>query len=91
MTNLQEASLMSQFSFVGFNIPLCRAKSMLQLVKTRSQYYFSIQRYGILKTVETSNFTTHNSEERAAIGKEPYLTSFKCLKDRSGQAVPWAV
>ena len=32
-----------------------RAQSVLQLVKTRSQYYFSIQSYGILNTVKTSS------------------------------------
>ena len=80
MTHLHETSLMWQFSLVGVNIPLCRAESMLQLVKTRSQYYFSIQMYGTLKTVETSNFTTHNSEERAAIGKEPYFNIIQMPK-----------
>ena len=47
------------------------------LVKTRSQYYFSIQSSGILKTAETSNPKAHNDEKMAVKEKEPYSTSFE--------------
>ena len=43
------------------------------LVKTRSQYYFSIQSYGILKTGKTSNLKAHNNEKMAVNEKEPYF------------------
>ena len=64
---------MLQFLQVEFNIPLCRAQSVLQIGKTRSQYYFSIQNYGILKTVKTSNIQVHNNEQMAVKEKEPYF------------------
>ena len=41
------------------------------LVKTRSQYYFSIQSYGILKTAKTSNLKAHNDEKMTVKEKEP--------------------
>ena len=44
-----------------------------KLVKTRSQYYFSIQSYEILKTVKTSNLNAHNIEKMAVKEKESYL------------------
>ena len=44
-----------------------------KLAKTRSQYYFSIQNYGILKTVKTSNIQVHNNEQMAVKEKEPYF------------------
>ena len=43
------------------------------MVKTRSQYYFSIQSYEILKTVKTSNLEAHNNEKMAVKAKEPYF------------------
>ena len=43
------------------------------LVKTRSQYYFSVQSYGILKTVKTSNVKALNDEKMAVKEKEPYF------------------
>ena len=49
-----------------------------KLVKTKSQYYFSIQSYGILKTAKTSNLKAHNDEKMAVKEKEP--TSFKLLR-----------
>ena len=73
MTHLHKTSLMSRFLHVEFNIPLCRVQSVLQLVKTRSQYYFSIQSYGILKTAKTSNLKAHNDEKMAVKEKEPYF------------------
>ena len=44
-----------------------------KLVKTRNQYYFSIQSYGILKTPKTSNLKAHNDEKMAVKEKEPYF------------------
>ena len=44
-----------------------------KLMKTRSQYYFSIQSYGILKTAKTSNLKVHNNEKMAIKEKEPYF------------------
>ena len=44
-----------------------------KLVKTKSQYYFSIQSCGILKTVKTSNLKAHNYEIMAVKEKEPYF------------------
>ena len=43
------------------------------LEKTRSQYYFSAQSYGILKTVKTSNLKGHNNEKMTVKEKEPYF------------------
>ena len=48
-----------------------------KLVKTRSQYYFSLQSYGILKTAKKSNLKAHNDEKMAVKEKEPISTSFK--------------
>ena len=45
-----------------------------KLVKTRSHYYFSIQSYGILKTVKTSNLKAHNDEKKK---KNNISTPFK--------------
>ena len=42
-------------------------------LKTRSQYYFSIQSYGILKTVKTSNLKAHNNEKMAVKEKGPFF------------------
>ena len=42
-------------------------------VKTRSQYHFSIQSYGILKTVKTSNLKAHNNEKVFIKEKELYF------------------
>ena len=42
------------------------------LVKTRNQYYFSIQSYGILKTAKTSNLKAHNNEKMEIKEKEIY-------------------
>ena len=44
-----------------------------KLVKTRSQNYFSIQSYGILKTANISYLKTHNDEKMADKEKEPYF------------------
>ena len=44
-----------------------------KLVKTRSQYYFSIQSYGILITVKTSNLKAHNNEKMSVQEKVPYF------------------
>ena len=44
-----------------------------KLVKTRSQYYFSIQSYGILKTAKISNPKVPNDEKMAVKEKEPYF------------------
>ena len=41
-----------------------------KLVKSRSQYYFSIQSYGILIIVKTSNHKAHNTEKMAVSVKE---------------------
>ena len=60
---------LSRFLHVEFNIPLCRA--------TRSQYYFSIQSYGFLKTAKTSNLKAHNNEKMAVKEKKHISTSFK--------------
>ena len=43
------------------------------LVKTRSQYYFSLQSYGILKTVKSSNLRVQNNEKMAIKEKDPYF------------------
>ena len=53
-----------------------------ELVKTRSQYYFSIESssiesYGILKTVKTSNPKAHNIEKMALKKRNHISTSFK--------------
>ena len=60
-----------------------------KLVKTRSHYYFSIQRYGILKTVKTSNDKAHNDEKMAVKEKEPnsfnrtsFNRTFKMAKNK---------
>ena len=50
---------------------------MYKLVKPRSQYYISIQSYGILKTVKTSNLKAHNNEKMALKKKNHISTSFK--------------
>ena len=42
-----------------------------KMVKTRSQYYFSVQSYEILKTAKTSNLKAHNDEKMAVKEKEP--------------------
>ena len=56
VTFLHETSLLSRFLHVECNIPFCRVQSVLQIgEKIRSQYYFSIQSYGILKTEKTLN------------------------------------
>ena len=47
------------------------------MVKTRSQYYFSIQNYGIFKIVKTSNLKAHNNEKMAVKEKNHISTSFK--------------
>ena len=47
------------------------------LVKTRSQYYFSIQSNGNLNTAKTSNLKDHNSEKMAVKEKNHISTSFK--------------
>ena len=44
-----------------------------KLVKTRSQYYSSIQSYGILKSAKTSNLKAHNNEKMDVKEKEPYF------------------
>ena len=43
------------------------------MVKNRSQYYFSIQSYGILKTLKTPNLKAHNNEKMAVEEKEPHF------------------
>ena len=65
VTYLHETSLMSRFLHVEFNMPICKA--------TRSQYYFSIQSYGFLKTAKTSNLKANNNEKMAVNEKEPYF------------------
>ena len=64
---LQKSGLMSQFNI------LCRAQCVLPIGETRSQYYFSIQSYGNLKPVKTSNLKAHNNEKMAVKEKEPYV------------------
>ena len=44
-----------------------------KLVKTRSQYYFSIQSYVILKTTKTSNLKAHNNEKMDVEENKPYF------------------
>ena len=65
--------LKSRFLQVEIKNPFCRAQSCYNLVKTRGQYYFSIQSYGILKTAKTSNLKAHNNEKIAIKEKEPYF------------------
>ena len=43
------------------------------MVKTRSQYYFSIQSYEILKTAKTSDLEAHNHEKMAVKEKVPHF------------------
>ena len=45
----------------------------LKMVKTRSQYYFSVQSYGILKTAKTSDLEAHNNEKMAIKEKKPHF------------------
>ena len=54
-----------------------------KLVKTRRQYYVSIQSYGILKTVKTSNLKSHNIEKMAVKEKELYFNIIKILEKSS--------
>ena len=44
-----------------------------KLVKTTSQYYFSMESYGILKTAKTSNLKANNDEKMAVKETEPYF------------------
>ena len=47
------------------------------LVKTRSQNYFSVHSYGILNTAKTSNLKVQNNEKMAVKEKEPYFNIIK--------------
>ena len=72
VTHLHETSLMWRFLHVEFNKPLlvCRVQSVLSnWMKTRSQYYFSVQSFGIFKTAKTSYLKTHNNEKMAVKAK----------------------
>ena len=72
VTYLHKTSLMSRFSHVEFNKPLCRVQSVLQIGEYQ-KYYFSIQSYGILKTAKISNLKANNNEKIAVKEKEPYF------------------
>ena len=63
----------SRFLHVEFKNHFVEHSLCYNLVKTRSQYYFSIQSYGILKTGKTPNLKAHNNEEMAVKEKEPYF------------------
>ena len=60
----------SKIHFVGHSL-------WYNLVKTRSQYYFSIQSYGILKTAKTSNLKANKNVKMDIKKKNPISTSFK--------------
>ena len=65
--------LMIQICFYmwSLNYHIVQYSLYYKLVKTRSQYYFSIHSYGILNTVKTSNLKEHNNEKMAVKEKEP--------------------
>ena len=44
-----------------------------KFMKIKCQYYFSIQSYGILKTVKTPNLEAYSNEKMAVKEKESYL------------------
>ena len=62
-----------KFLHVEFNKPLVEHSLCYKLVRTRSLYYFSVQRYGILKTMRTSNLKAHNNGKMAVKEKETYF------------------
>ena len=73
VTHLHKTSLKLRFLHVEFKINFVGHSLCYNLVKTRVQYYFSIQSYRILKTAKTSNPKAHNNEKMAVKEKEPYF------------------
>ena len=73
VTNLHETSLMSDFYMWSLIYHFVEYSLCYTLVKSRSQYYFSVQSYGILKTVKSSNLKAQNNEKMAIKEKEPYF------------------